>query len=155
MFVAVSNHQRQAADLQAFSRQNAKAVTTNHVSTLGQLLGAIISCYAVDASYQAAWFQQLQSIQQLIVFATSHPYVTGTWEEPEDDPFASWWKNRDDLITLAYAVGMGGLVATSVFVFDVSIQYVHDLPDILAQVRGFRCAVWRGQQLLLARKCGS
>lgn len=29
---------------------------------------------------------------------------------------------------------MGGIVATSVFVFDVSIQYVHDLPDIFAQV---------------------
>jgi hypothetical protein len=42
---------------------------------------------------------------------------------------------RDDLLTLAYAVGMGGLVATSVFIFDVSIQYVHDLPDIFAQVR--------------------
>jgi hypothetical protein len=43
---------------------------------------------------------------------------------------------RDDLLTLAYAVGMGGLVATSVFIFDVSIQYVHDLPDIFAQVGG-------------------
>lgn len=31
---------------------------------------------------------------------------------------------------------MGGLVAGSVFVFDVSIQYVHDAPDILAAVRG-------------------
>jgi hypothetical protein len=45
---------------------------------------------------------------------------------------------RDDLLTLAYAVGMGGLVATSVFIFDVSIQYVHDLPDIFAQVRRAR-----------------
>lgn len=62
--------------------------------------------------------------------------LAGTWEEGEEDPFLSWWKNRDDLITLAYAVAMGGLVATSVFIFDVSIQYVHDLPDILAQVRG-------------------
>eukprot|EP00878_Enallax_costatus_P014507 GHUV01015174.1.p1 GENE.GHUV01015174.1~~GHUV01015174.1.p1 ORF type:complete len:413 (+),score=124.29 GHUV01015174.1:375-1613(+) len=62
-------------------------------------------------------------------------YVPGTWEEGDEvDPFLSWWKNRDDLITLAYAVGMGGLVATSVFVFDVSIQYVHDLPDIFAQL---------------------
>jgi len=31
---------------------------------------------------------------------------------------------------------MGGVVATSVFFFDVSIQYVHDLPDIMAQVSG-------------------
>jgi hypothetical protein len=50
---------------------------------------------------------------------------------------------RDDLLTLAYAVGMGGLVATSVFIFDVSIQYVHDLPDIFAQVgagQGYICS---------------
>ncbi|WIA38514.1 hypothetical protein OEZ86_001836 [Tetradesmus obliquus] len=60
-------------------------------------------------------------------------FTLGTWVEDED-PFTSWWKNRDDLLTLAYAVGMGGLVATSVFIFDVSIQYVHDLPDIFAQL---------------------
>jgi hypothetical protein len=51
----------------------------------------------------------------------------------------SWWRNRDDLLTLAYAVTMGGVVATSVFVFDVSIQYVHDLPDIFSQVCGLGC----------------
>lgn len=58
---------------------------------------------------------------------------------------------RDDLLTLAYAVGMGGLVATSVFIFDVSIQYVHDLPDIFAQVgslcRGLRRSVCADKQL--------
>eukprot|EP00775_Hariotina_reticulata_P005436 gene5436-5669_t len=48
---------------------------------------------------------------------------------------------RDDLVTLAYAVAMGGVVATSVFFFDVSIQYVHDLPDIFAQVR-MALGVW-------------
>lgn len=68
----------------------------------------------------------------------SSAYTPGTWQgededEPQDAAFA-WWKNRDDLITLAYAVAMGGVVATSVFCFDVAIQYVHDLPDIFSQV---------------------
>lgn len=53
---------------------------------------------------------------------------------PEMDPFTAWWRNRDDLITLAYATATGGIVAASVFVFDVSIQYIHDLPDIAANV---------------------
>lgn len=83
----------------------------------------------------------LPHVNQLVRFKCGgtdtggHCFPSGTWEEGEEDPFLSWWKNRDDLITLAYAVAMGGLVATSVFIFDVSIQYVHDLPDILAQVR--------------------
>eukprot|EP00879_Flechtneria_rotunda_P009210 GHRR01009643.1.p1 GENE.GHRR01009643.1~~GHRR01009643.1.p1 ORF type:complete len:483 (+),score=176.43 GHRR01009643.1:230-1678(+) len=64
----------------------------------------------------------------------SSSYTPGSYQEEPEDPFLNWWKNRDDLITLAYAVAMGGVVATSVFVFDVSIQYVHDLPDILAEV---------------------
>lgn len=46
---------------------------------------------------------------------------------------AAWWRNRDDLLTLGYATATGAGVAASVFVFDVSIQYVHDLPDIFAQ----------------------
>lgn len=68
----------------------------------------------------------------------SSSYTPGTWqgedEEEPSDPYMAWWKNRDDLVTLAYAVAMGGVVAASVFVFDVSIQYVHDLPDIFSQV---------------------
>jgi hypothetical protein len=70
----------------------------------------------------------------------SSSYTPGTWqgdeedEQPDPSTYMAWWKNRDDLITLAYAVAMGGVVATSVFVFDVSIQYVHDLPDIFSQV---------------------
>jgi hypothetical protein len=68
----------------------------------------------------------------------SSSYTPGTYqgedEEEGQDPFFAWWKNRDDLITLAYAVAMGGVVATSVFCFDVAIQYVHDLPDIFSQV---------------------
>lgn len=67
----------------------------------------------------------------------SSSYTPGTWqgedEEEPSDPYMAWWKNRDDLVTLAYAVAMGGVVAASVFVFDVSIQYVHDLPDIFSQ----------------------
>jgi hypothetical protein len=59
----------------------------------------------------------------------------GAQGDDEEDGLVEWWKNRDDLVTLAYAVAMGGVVATSVFFFDVSIQYVHDLPDIFAQVR--------------------
>lgn len=69
----------------------------------------------------------------------SSSYTPGTYQgEDEDepqDPYFAWWKNRDDLVTLAYAVAMGGVVATSVFCFDVAIQYVHDLPDIFSQVR--------------------
>lgn len=80
---------------------------------------------------------------------SSSSYTPGTYqgedeEEGEADPYLAWWKNRDDLITLAYAVAMGGVVATSVFFFDVSIQYVHDLPDIFSQV-GVGCVgvcVW-------------
>jgi hypothetical protein len=69
----------------------------------------------------------------------SSSYTPGTWqgedeEEPQEAVMFAWWKNRDDLITLAYAVAMGGVVATSVFCFDVAIQYVHDLPDIFSQV---------------------
>lgn len=40
---------------------------------------------------------------------------------------------QDDLTTLLYSVLTGGVVATSVFFFDVSIQYIHDLPDILSR----------------------
>ena len=41
-------------------------------------------------------------------------------------------RQRDDLVTLAYAMLTGVVVAGSVFAFDVSIQYIHDLPDIFA-----------------------
>eukprot|EP00798_Chlamydomonas_sp_ICE-L_P004840 gene4840-34596_t len=40
------------------------------------------------------------------------------------NPLADW--------ALVYAIAIGGIVGTIVFAFDVSIQYVHDLPDILA-----------------------
>jgi hypothetical protein len=47
-----------------------------------------------------------------------------------------WFKDKDDLLTISYAVVIGILVATSVFTFDVSIQFIHDLPDIFAKVSG-------------------
>jgi hypothetical protein len=58
-------------------------------------------------------------------------------EQQGNDPFRDFWSSREDLVTLAYAIATGAIVATSVFIFDVSIQYIHDLPDIFAQV-------WRG-----------
>lgn len=51
-------------------------------------------------------------------------------------PAADWFKNQDDITTLTYAVLTGGIVAAAVFVFDVSIQYIHDLPDIFSQGLG-------------------
>jgi hypothetical protein len=39
---------------------------------------------------------------------------------------------NDDLLSLGYAVSTGAIVATCVFLFDCSIQYIHDLPDIFA-----------------------
>ncbi|GFR48199.1 hypothetical protein Agub_g10016 [Astrephomene gubernaculifera] len=47
-------------------------------------------------------------------------------------PVADWLRDRDDIYTLYYAVLTGGLVATAVFLFDVSIQTIHDLPDIFS-----------------------
>jgi hypothetical protein len=49
-----------------------------------------------------------------------------------DLPSFTWLSGQRDIITLSYAILVGGLVATSVFVFDVSIQYIHDIPDMLA-----------------------
>lgn len=40
--------------------------------------------------------------------------------------------SSDDLLSLGYAVSTGAIVATCVFLFDCSIQYIHDLPDIFA-----------------------
>jgi hypothetical protein len=40
--------------------------------------------------------------------------------------------SSDDLLSLCYAVATGAIVATCVFLFDCSIQYIHDLPDIFA-----------------------
>lgn len=51
----------------------------------------------------------------------------------ESTPFSEWLTNKDDLLTLSYAVLTGAVVATSVFAFDCTIQYVHDLPDIFAK----------------------
>lgn len=48
----------------------------------------------------------------------------------------SWRRNRDDVITLAYSVLIGVVVASSVFVFDVSIQCIHDLPDFFSKNLG-------------------
>lgn len=48
-------------------------------------------------------------------------------------PF-DWLSNQRDIITLSYAVLVGGVVAASVFTFDVSIQYIHDLPDNLSSI---------------------
>ncbi|GFH13599.1 CBS domain-containing protein [Haematococcus lacustris] len=47
-------------------------------------------------------------------------------------PSQEWFKNKDDILTLSYAVVIGVVVAASVFTFDVSIQFIHDLPDIFA-----------------------
>ncbi|GIL50877.1 hypothetical protein Vafri_6854 [Volvox africanus] len=47
-------------------------------------------------------------------------------------PVADWLKDQDDITTLTYAVLTGGLVAAAVFIFDVSIQTIHDLPDIFS-----------------------
>jgi hypothetical protein len=44
----------------------------------------------------------------------------------------SFFNDKEDLVTLTYATMIGVVVATSVFFFDVSIQYIHDLPDIFA-----------------------
>ncbi|MEW5312393.1 MAG: hypothetical protein WDW38_004032 [Sanguina aurantia] len=64
-------------------------------------------------------------------------------EQPADveDPLNlgygfSWRRNRDDVITLAYSVLIGIVVASSVFVFDVSIQCIHDLPDFFSKSLG-------------------
>eukprot|EP00198_Chlamydomonas_reinhardtii_P000776 XP_001690111.1 predicted protein [Chlamydomonas reinhardtii] len=43
---------------------------------------------------------------------------------------------EDDITTLTYAVLTGGLVAAAVFIFDVSIQTIHDLPDIFSSGLG-------------------
>ncbi|KAG2496243.1 hypothetical protein HYH03_005841 [Edaphochlamys debaryana] len=51
-------------------------------------------------------------------------------------PVADWLKDSDDITTLTYAVLTGGVVATAVFLFDVSIQTIHDLPDIFANGLG-------------------
>uniref|UniRef100_A0A7S0RZ83 Chloride channel protein n=1 Tax=Chlamydomonas leiostraca TaxID=1034604 RepID=A0A7S0RZ83_9CHLO len=48
-------------------------------------------------------------------------------------PGEDWFREKDDLITISTAVVVGAVVAASVFTFDVSIQYIHDLPDILAK----------------------
>lgn len=42
---------------------------------------------------------------------------------------------NDDAIMLAYSVFIGIVVASSVFAFDCTIQYIHDLPDIASQAR--------------------
>eukprot|EP00195_Chlamydomonas_chlamydogama_P005828 CAMPEP_0202903764 /NCGR_PEP_ID=MMETSP1392-20130828/26154_1 /ASSEMBLY_ACC=CAM_ASM_000868 /TAXON_ID=225041 /ORGANISM="Chlamydomonas chlamydogama, Strain SAG 11-48b" /LENGTH=634 /DNA_ID=CAMNT_0049591089 /DNA_START=664 /DNA_END=2568 /DNA_ORIENTATION=+ len=60
------------------------------------------------------------------------PEALADVEETTLAPEQDWFSNKDDAITLTYAVIVGALVATSVFVFDVSIQYIHDLPDIFA-----------------------
>ncbi|KAG2448571.1 hypothetical protein HYH02_006462 [Chlamydomonas schloesseri] len=51
-------------------------------------------------------------------------------------PVADWLKDQDDITTLTYAVLTGGLVAAAVFIFDVSIQTIHDLPDIFSSGLG-------------------
>ncbi|KXZ55344.1 hypothetical protein GPECTOR_3g475 [Gonium pectorale] len=51
-------------------------------------------------------------------------------------PVADWLRDKDDITTLTYAVLTGGLVAGAVFVFDVSIQTIHDLPDIFSSGLG-------------------
>ncbi|KAG2444864.1 hypothetical protein HXX76_001602 [Chlamydomonas incerta] len=51
-------------------------------------------------------------------------------------PVADWIKDQDDITTLTYAVLTGGLVAAAVFIFDVSIQTIHDLPDIFSSGLG-------------------
>lgn len=48
-------------------------------------------------------------------------------------PF-DWLSNQRDIATLSYAVIIGGVVAASVFTFDVTIQYIHDIPDNLAKM---------------------
>ena len=45
-------------------------------------------------------------------------------------------QDRSDLVTIATAVAVGALVAAIVFSFDVSIELIHDMPDILAQEFG-------------------
>jgi hypothetical protein len=49
-------------------------------------------------------------------------------QAPPPDSFGG----GDDLLSLGYAISTGAIVATSVFLFDVSIQYIHDLPDIFS-----------------------
>jgi hypothetical protein len=51
--------------------------------------------------------------------------------QPQPQPELNGGAN-DDLLSLCYAVSTGAIVATSVFLFDVSIQYIHDLPDIFS-----------------------
>jgi len=64
----------------------------------------------------------------------------------------SFLNDREDLVTLFYAMATGVVVATSVFFFDVSIQYIHDLPDILAVggAWGLGVGVWGAAVCVLA-----
>jgi hypothetical protein len=45
-------------------------------------------------------------------------------------------------------VATGAIVAASVFVFDVTIQYIHDLPDIFAKVSGWLGRSHRHQRVV-------
>eukprot|EP00798_Chlamydomonas_sp_ICE-L_P028218 gene28218-31321_t len=49
---------------------------------------------------------------------------------------------KDDAVALVYAIATGALVAAIVFCFDVSIQFIHDLPDLLASMAATQC--WSG-----------
>lgn len=51
-------------------------------------------------------------------------------------PKQDWFRDKDDLLTISTALVVGVAVAASVFTFDVSIQYIHDLPDILSKDYG-------------------
>ena len=53
-------------------------------------------------------------------------------EQESVGPALTWLYSQRDLLTLSYAVLIGGVVAGSVFIFDLSIEYIHNLPDILA-----------------------
>lgn len=47
-------------------------------------------------------------------------------------PGENWLGEQDDIVTISTAVLVGIVVATSVFTFDVAIQFIHDLPDIFS-----------------------
>lgn len=61
------------------------------------------------------------------------PEALADVEETTVAPAIEWLTDSNDVLTISYALIIGAVVAASVFTFDVSIQYIHDLPDIFAK----------------------
>ncbi|GAX78773.1 hypothetical protein CEUSTIGMA_g6210.t1 [Chlamydomonas eustigma] len=76
--------------------------------------------------------RQGSSLQQQNVNPEDTPEGITDVEATSVAPIMSFVANQRDLVTLSYAVLIGGVVATSVYAFDVTIQAIHDLPDLLA-----------------------